>query len=102
MVHGHLKALMRPKLNLAETALAQIQALGFAASDVHNIVLTHLDFDHAGALADFPDATVHLHAPELSAAQSPQTLIQKQRKEARLRAPSTAEGRVGKECGQEV
>src|SRR3546814_8511088 len=30
MVHGHLKALMRPKLNLAETALAQIQEIGRA------------------------------------------------------------------------
>ena len=84
MVHGHLKALMRPKLSLKETALAQVQALGFTASDVRNIVLTHLDFDHAGALADFPDATVHVHAPELAAAQTPATLIEKQRYEARL------------------
>lgn len=84
MVHGHRKALMRPKLSLAETAQAQIQALGFKASDVRDIVLTHLDFDHAGALADFPDATVHVHAPELAAAQAPITLIEKQRYEARL------------------
>src|SRR3546814_19872166 len=87
MVHGHLKALMRPKLNLAETALAQIQALGFAASDVHNIVLTHLDFDHAAAPADFPDATVHPHAPALSAPPTPHTLTDNHRQEARLRAP---------------
>lgn len=84
LVHGYLKALMRPKLSLAETALAQVQALGFKASDVRDIVLTHLDFDHAGALADFPDATVHVHAPELAAAQAPATLIEKQRYEARL------------------
>lgn len=84
LVHGHLKALMRPKLSLTETALAQVQALGFAVSDVRNIVLTHLDFDHAGALADFPEATVHVHAPELAAARAPQTLIEKQRYESRL------------------
>lgn len=84
MVHGHLKALMRPQLKLEETALAQIEALGHRASDVRNIVLTHLDFDHAGALADFPDATVHVHAPELAAAERPATLIEKQRYEARL------------------
>ncbi len=84
MVHGHLKALMRPQLSHAETALVQVEALGFAAADVRNIVLTHLDFDHAGALADFPQATVHVHAPELAAAQAPRTLIEKQRYEARL------------------
>lgn len=83
-VTGTNKALMRPKLSLAETALAQIEAKGFKASDVRNIVLTHLDFDHAGGLADFPDATVHVHAPELAAAQAPATLLEKQRYEARL------------------
>jgi len=30
------------------------------ASDVRHIVLTHLGFDHAGGLDDFPAATVHL------------------------------------------
>jgi len=84
MVHGHLKALMRPRLSLAETALAQIQSKGFSALDVRHIVLTHLDFDHAGALADFPEATVHIHTPELDAARQPATLIEKQRYEARL------------------
>lgn len=84
MVHGHLKALMRPRLSLAETAVAQIEALGFKSSDVRDIVLTHLDFDHAGALADFPEATVHVHAPELEAAQHPCTVVEKQRYESRL------------------
>ena len=84
MVTGSNKALMRPKLSLAETALAQIAALGFKAADVRHIVLTHLDFDHAGALADFPDATVHVNAPELAAAEAPATFIEKQRYEARL------------------
>jgi glyoxylase-like metal-dependent hydrolase (beta-lactamase superfamily II) len=84
MVHGHLKALMRPTLSLAETAVAQIKRLGFATRDVRDIVLTHLDFDHAGALADFPHAQVHVHAPELDAAQHPRTLVEKQRYESRL------------------
>jgi glyoxylase-like metal-dependent hydrolase (beta-lactamase superfamily II) len=84
MVHGHLKALMRPTLSRAETALAQVQALGFKANEVRRIVLTHLDFDHAGALADFPDAEVHVHAPELDAASKPRSFMEKQRYEARL------------------
>lgn len=84
MLAGYARPLMRPKLKLEETAIAQVQKLGFKASEVRNIVLTHLDFDHAGALADFPEATVHVHAPELAAAQSPATLVEKQRYEARL------------------
>lgn len=42
------------------TAIGALEALGFRASDVRHIILTHLDFDHAGGLSDFPDATVHL------------------------------------------
>lgn len=84
MVTGSNRAVMRPKLKLEETALSQIAALGFRAGDVRDIVLTHLDFDHAGALADFPDATVHVHAPELAAARAKTTFIEKQRYESRL------------------
>lgn len=49
------------------TAIAQVEQLGFAASDVRHIVLTHLDFDHAGGLEDFPNATVHVMQSELEA-----------------------------------
>jgi glyoxylase-like metal-dependent hydrolase (beta-lactamase superfamily II) len=48
----------------AETALRQIERLGYRPADVRHIVLTHLDPDHAGGLADFPDATVHLTTEE--------------------------------------
>jgi glyoxylase-like metal-dependent hydrolase (beta-lactamase superfamily II) len=44
--------------------LAQVQALGFDPADVRHIVVTHLDFDHAGGLEDFPNAAVHLTARE--------------------------------------
>src|SRR5262252_1128746 len=43
-------------------ALPQIEALGFRREDVRHIVLTHIDFDHAGGLPDFPGAKVHVHA----------------------------------------
>lgn len=52
-----------------ETAVRQVQALGFKPDDVQHIVLTHLDFDHAGGLEDFPQATVHVMAQELEAFQ---------------------------------
>ncbi len=51
------------------TAIEQIKQLGFSASDVRHIVLTHLDFDHAGGLEDFPEATVHVMQTEIEAAQ---------------------------------
>ncbi len=60
--------LIRPRLEVAETALRQIADLGFRIDDVRHIVPTHLDLDHAGGLADFPEATVHVHAAELRAA----------------------------------
>ena len=42
------------------SALAQLRRLGFRPGDVRHIVLTHLDFDHAGGLDDFPQAQVHV------------------------------------------
>ena len=51
-----------------QTAVRQLQRLGFSPSDVRHIVLTHLDFDHAGGLEDFPDAAVHLLAAEADSA----------------------------------
>ena len=64
-------ALMSPRPELGTTAITQIEALGFAASDVRHIVATHLDLDHAGGLPDFPEAEVHLLAAELEEALNP-------------------------------
>lgn len=63
--------------NPQQTALAQITRLGFKATDVREIVLTHLDLDHAGGIADFPEAIIHLLEPELSAAQQRRGLMNK-------------------------
>jgi glyoxylase-like metal-dependent hydrolase (beta-lactamase superfamily II) len=52
------------QLRPEETAVAQVRALGFRPEDVRHILVTHLDFDHAGGLEDFPNATVHLTARE--------------------------------------
>ncbi|MBA1203808.1 MBL fold metallo-hydrolase [Pseudomonas capeferrum] len=46
------------------TALDQVRRLGFSPDDVRHILLTHLDFDHAGGLQDFPKARVHVMAAE--------------------------------------
>ena len=45
--------------------------LGHRPEDVTDIVLTHLDLDHAGGIGDFPGARVHVLADELDAALHP-------------------------------
>ncbi|MBF6329664.1 MBL fold metallo-hydrolase [Nocardia transvalensis] len=62
-----------------ETAIRQIQGLGYDSADVRHIVLTHLDLDHAGGLADFPQAVVHVHGPEFRAATAGRTASERMR-----------------------
>ncbi|QDT54070.1 N-acyl homoserine lactonase AttM [Caulifigura coniformis] len=54
----------------ADTAVRRIEALGLNPHDVKQIVLTHADPDHAGGLADFPAAEVHISEEELSQVQA--------------------------------
>lgn len=46
------------------TAIRQIEKLGFNALNLSDCILSHLDPDHAGGLADFPWATVHVSSEE--------------------------------------
>ncbi len=48
------------------TAAHQLGQRGIAPADVRHIIMTHLDVDHAGGLADFPNAYVHLASEELA------------------------------------
>lgn len=61
------------------TAANQIEQLGFSTNDVRHIVLTHLDFDHAGGLEDFPEATVHVMQSEKEATQDRRGFITSRR-----------------------
>lgn len=65
------RAMVRPQTEEAETAVRQVAAMGLDPADVGDIVVTHLDLDHAGGLGDFPEARVHVFAPELAAAMDP-------------------------------
>lgn len=78
-------SLFRPRLLLEETALVQVQGLGFNPQDVRHIITTHLDLDHAGGLADFPHAKVHIFKPELQ-----QILHPGLREKLRFRMPQFA------------
>lgn len=42
----------------------QLRARGVDPADVKTIVMTHLHYDHASGLSQFPDATVHVDARE--------------------------------------
>jgi glyoxylase-like metal-dependent hydrolase (beta-lactamase superfamily II) len=52
------------RFNMDDTAVVQLAKLGFRAGDVKHIVISHLDPDHIGGLADFPNATVHVGQEE--------------------------------------
>src|SRR5690606_16768505 len=71
--------LLSPDLRAEMTAARQIVALGYAPQEVTDIVLTHLDFDHAGGLDDFPNANVHLRAIEQESAARQRTWLDRQR-----------------------
>jgi glyoxylase-like metal-dependent hydrolase (beta-lactamase superfamily II) len=69
---GHLApSLIGFDLRPEDTAHAQLTGLGVDPAAVTDVVLTHLDLDHAGGLADFPRARVHVHRRELEAATHP-------------------------------
>jgi glyoxylase-like metal-dependent hydrolase (beta-lactamase superfamily II) len=79
-----LGAIFAPAMRIDRTmtkmpAVAQIEELGFRRADVRHVVLTHADFDHAGGAADFPSATVHVHATEKDAAIARATFMQRTR-----------------------
>lgn len=74
-----LNVLCRPRLSEEMTALRQLQRLGFKPEDVSDILLTHLDFDHAGGLDDFPGARVHLLDAEYQGAVAQQTALDRRR-----------------------
>jgi glyoxylase-like metal-dependent hydrolase (beta-lactamase superfamily II) len=72
-------AMNRPQFHEEMTAIRQIERLGFKAEDVRHIVLTHLDFDHAGGLDDFPTARVHVMAAEAEGAVGQATWLDRRR-----------------------
>ena len=65
------------------TAIGQVKALGYNSDQVSDIVLTHLDLDHAGGLADFPGATCHVSLNEYKSAIIDRSVVDS----ARYRAP---------------
>jgi glyoxylase-like metal-dependent hydrolase (beta-lactamase superfamily II) len=72
-------ALVSPEFRAEMTAIRQVERLGFEPRDVRHVLLTHLDFDHAGGLDDFPWARVHLLGREREHAALRRTWLDRQR-----------------------
>ncbi|MEL6119777.1 MAG: N-acyl homoserine lactonase family protein [Pseudomonadota bacterium] len=62
-----------------------LQPLGLQPEDIGEIIVTHLHYDHAGGLALFPNAHIHLQAREMAFATGPCMCSDS------LRAPFTGE-----------
>lgn len=65
------RPLPMPSMSDEQRIPRYLARLGLSPRDVDAVILTHLHFDHAGGLADFQHADVHLHARELAAAHEP-------------------------------
>jgi glyoxylase-like metal-dependent hydrolase (beta-lactamase superfamily II) len=70
-VQNPLERIGQPLIDMAgflfhaeDTAVRQVEKLGFRTEDVTHVVLTHCDPDHTGGLADFPHAVVHVGEEE--------------------------------------
>lgn len=63
----------------SEAAVNQVKALGYSVDDVRHIIPTHLDYDHAGGISDFPNATVHTLRSEYEAATGRLSFVEAQR-----------------------
>lgn len=67
MLSEKLPELYDIAINPSLPAARQLPLLGYEPDEVTDIVLTHLDLDHAGGLKDFPGARVHVSCEEFEA-----------------------------------
>lgn len=50
---------------------AALQGIGLTPEDITTLIVTHLHYDHAGGLSQFPNATIHLQSAEMAYATGP-------------------------------
>jgi glyoxylase-like metal-dependent hydrolase (beta-lactamase superfamily II) len=58
----------RPRMEAGEDMPAQLRSRGLEARDIRLVVMTHLHFDHASGMSEFPGSTFVVTAPEWEAA----------------------------------
>lgn len=76
-----------------------LSALGFSAADITDLVLSHLHYDHAGLVGDYPLATIHVRGEDLAFYTSAAMMIPEVRRSVEADdigsvARAAAEGRV--------
>jgi glyoxylase-like metal-dependent hydrolase (beta-lactamase superfamily II) len=67
--------LARVRTEPGQAAPAQLRARGIEPRDVTTVVMTHMHYDHAGAVSEFPDATFVLDRREWEAATAPRSAL---------------------------
>jgi glyoxylase-like metal-dependent hydrolase (beta-lactamase superfamily II) len=58
-------------------AVRQVENFGWQPGKVQHIIMTHLHFDHAGGLPDFPHAWVHVYQREYASLRKPRGLVER-------------------------
>jgi len=59
-----------------QTVNNQLSSFGYRPEDIQHIILTHLHFDHAGGLPEFPHAQIHVHRNEYRSMLHPRRWIE--------------------------
>ncbi len=77
-----IEAMYRPARRSLATALSES---GLNRDRIVAIVVSHLHFDHAGALRDFPGSPIHVQRDELEAARQPGYTIRSRIEDPSLR-----------------
>lgn len=71
-VFGPVAAMMRLEIKPEQRIDRQVEALGYRATDVTHVVLSHLHMDHAGCARLFPDAQFYCGLGEMRHAYWPE------------------------------
>lgn len=73
---GSLAYVGRPLLSKEETITEKLKDLGFSPNDITDVLLTHMDADHIGGLAELPNANIHVSSHEIDAATRPKFKVE--------------------------
>jgi N-acyl homoserine lactone hydrolase len=63
------------RMRADQTVVAQLRSRGIDPADVGLVIMTHLHFDHASALCDFPGASVLVAEPDWDAARARRSFL---------------------------